>query len=335
MLRRLPIFALLLLGAVWFPYPSPAPFVYRPGVGWIYEPVGSEGSWLRERAEDQLNVAKEAMERGSYKTVVRATRRLIRDFPQSDYAPEATYLLAQAYEKRDRGEQAFRTYQTLLTKYPKYGNFDRALERQFDIANQYYNGRWFKLWNIIPLYPSKDKTAELYKQIVSVAPYHPIGAKSQMQIGSVREAQKDYPEAVSTFLSAADRYYDRPEVAADALFRAGKALHAQAQRAEYDQGAAGEAIDTFTDFIALYPDDKRVAEAETTIDELRTEQARGALQIAQYYDKRRRVAAALIYYNEVIVKDANSGYAQDAKERIARIKGEPPASPPTPPAVPN
>jgi len=332
MLRRLPIVALLLLGAVWFPYPSPAPFVYRPGVGWIYEPVGSEGSWLRERAEDQLKVAKDAMERGSYKTACRATRRLIRDFPQSDFAPEATYVLAQAYEKRGREEQAFRTYQTLLTQYPKFGNFDRALDRQYDIANQFYNGRWFKLWNIIPLYPSKDKTVELYKQIVGVAPYHPIGAKSQMQIGAVREAQKDYPEAVKAFLRAADRYYDRPEVAADALYRAGLALQEQAQKAEYDQGAAGDAIDTFTDFIALFPDDKRVPQAQTTIDALRTEQARGALQIAQYYDKRRRVAAALIYYNEVIVKDANSGYAQEAKQRIARIKGEPVSAPA---AVPN
>ena len=258
---------------------------------------------------------------------------MIKDFPQSDYAPEATYVLAQAYEKRDRAQQAFATYGDLLTKYPKYGNFNLALERQFDIATQFYNGKWFRLWNVVPALPSKERTIGLYEQIVKVAPYHEIGAKAQMQIAATREVQKDYPAAVKTFLSAADRYYDRPEIAADALYRAGIALEKQAKKAEYDQGAAGNAIDIFTDFIALYPDDKRVPEAQRVIDALRTEQARGSLQIAQYYDKKRRIAAALIYYNEVIVKDPNSGYADEAKERIARIKGVQPAAAPV--AVPN
>ena len=67
---------------------------------------------------------------------------------------------------------------------------------------------------------------------------------------------------------------DRKQVAADALYRAGMAYLKQAKTAEYDQSVAGQAIATFTDFMTLYPQDPRVAEAQQHIASLRTEQAR-------------------------------------------------------------
>ena len=44
-----------------FPCTSPAPLVYRPGEGWVYEPVGG-GKWVRTRARDQLEVAQTAFD---------------------------------------------------------------------------------------------------------------------------------------------------------------------------------------------------------------------------------------------------------------------------------
>jgi outer membrane protein assembly factor BamD len=319
---------LLVLGAVWFPYPSPAPFIYRPGEGWIYEPVGSEGKWMRGRAEDQLNVARESFAAKKFKTTCRACRRLLNVWPLSDYAAEAQFLLGRAYEERGYDERAFKAYQTLLARHPKSESFNQALERQYAIAGRFFNGQWFKLWNTIPLSPSIEKTAALYSQIISNGIFSPVAPLAQMQIGAAREKKKLYPEAVRAYSVAADRYYDRPEIAADALYKEGAALQKQAKTAEYDQSIAGEAIDTFTDFIALFPDDKRVPEAQAVIDSMRTEQARGSFEIARYYEKRRRVQAALIYYNEVIVKDPNSGFAQEAKDRISYIKGDAEPKPP-------
>jgi outer membrane protein assembly factor BamD (BamD/ComL family) len=83
---------------------------------------------------------------------------------------------------------------------------------------------------------------------------------------------------------------------------------------------AGQAIATFSDFIALYPEEKRVPEAQKIIASLRTEQARGAFQIAQYYEKKKRYPGALVYYNEVLLKDPASKYAETAKVRIDELK---------------
>jgi outer membrane protein assembly factor BamD (BamD/ComL family) len=70
----------------------------------------------------------------------------------------------------------------------------------------------------------------------------------------------------------------------------------------------------------LYPQDPRVPEAQKKIASLRTEQARGSVIVAQFYEKKRQWDGALVYYNEAVVRDPQSKYAEAAKRRIEEIK---------------
>ena len=108
------------------------------------------------------------------------------------------------------------------------------------------------------------------------------------------------------------------------LFRskAGHAYYKQAQKAEYDQSVAGQAIATFSDFMVLYPGDSRAQEAQKMIGELKTEQARGSFEIARFYEKKRRWDGARTYYNDVVNilrTEPGSPYAEAAKKRIDAI----------------
>jgi outer membrane protein assembly factor BamD (BamD/ComL family) len=98
------------------------------------------------------------------------------------------------------------------------------------------------------------------------------------------------------------------------------AWYKQARTSEYDQSAAGNAIDTFTDFTILYPDDPRVPELRGYIAAMREEQARGALRIARYYHKRNKMDGAKVYYNEVLRLDPASEYAETARERLTALR---------------
>lgn len=311
---------LLIVCLIGITYPLPAPLIYRAGEGWIYEPVGSKGEWMRSRAKDQLDVALEAFEKKDYKIALRAARRTVSMWPLSDYAPEAQFLVGKCYEAKGNDEKAFKEYQKLLEKYPKFSKREEVLARQYEIANKYLAGKWFRLFGVIPLYPSMEKTAEMFEKIVKNGPYSEVAPQAQLKMGQAKEKKKDYPEAVKVYETAADKYFDRPQIAADALFKAGIAYYKQALKAEYDQNAAAQAISTFTDFIALYPNDQRVAEAKKYITALKTEQARGAFQVAQFYEKRHRWKAAEIYYNEAIQKDPTSSYAAQARKRLEQLK---------------
>ena len=312
---------LLIVFLIAIPLRSPAPLIYRPGEGWTYESPGSSGGkWQRTRAKEQLEVAQTAFDKKDYSLALKAARRVVHVWPLSDYAPQAQYLVGRCYEATGKDEQAFQEYQKVIEKQPKIANYQEIVERQYEIANKYLAGKWFKLWGYIPIFSSMEKTSEMYQKIVKNGPYSDVAPKAQMNIGAAREKQSNYAMAAKAYETAADRYHDRPQVAADALYREGLAYNKQAQTAEYDQSTAGQAISTFTDFITLYPNDGRVTEAQKKITALKTEQARGSFQIARFYEKYKRWAGALVYYNEVIVLDPNSPYAAPARQRIDELK---------------
>lgn len=318
--RRLAFLLLIGVCIVLLPFRSPAPLVYTPGEGWTYEPVGGEGKWRRTRAKDQMDVAQVAFDNRDYSLALKAARHLVRTWPLSDYAPRAQYLVGRCYEAKHNDEKAFKQYQKILDKYPRSENVNEVLQRQYEIAGRFLGGQWFKLWGFVPWPPSMDKTAGMFDRIVKNGPYSDVAPHAQLRIGASREKQSNYPEAVKAYETAADRYHDRPQIAADAVYRAGISYQKQAKTAEYDQSMAGQAIAQFTDFVTLYPEDRRVPEAQKSMTALKVEQGRGNFEIAKYYEKRRKWNGALVYYNEVVLQDPNSALATEARKHIDTIK---------------
>ncbi len=320
MSRRSVCLLLIAVGVTLVPFRSPAPLVYTPGEGWTYEAVGGVGKWKRETAKEQMAVAQVAYDRHDYTLARKAAVRLIRTWPLSDYAPNAQYLVGLCWEAEHDDERAFKEYQKVFDNYPRSDKLGDVVRRQYQIGLRFLGGQRFKLWGLIRFFPDMDKTAGLFEKIVASGPYSAVGPSAQLRIGAARERQKNYPEAVTAYERAADRYHDLPVIAADALYRAGIAYHKQAQTAGYDQGTAGQAIATFTDFLTLFPNDKRVREAKQIITELKEEQSHGNYQIATFYEGQKRWNGALIYYNEVLVQGPDSRYAAVARQRIDQIK---------------
>jgi outer membrane protein assembly factor BamD len=240
-------------------------------------------------------------------------------WPLSDYAPDAEYLIGRCLEKTGKDEAAFKAYQNIIEKYPRSSRYEEVLWRQYEIASRFLGGQWFRLWGYIP-YPSMDQTAQMFDKIVNNGPYSDVAPHAQLRMGAAREKQKNYPDAVKAYATAADRYYNQPIIASDALFREGFSYARQAAKAEYDQNTAVQAIATFTDFITLYPNDGRVPQAQHAIAWLKAEQVRGNFEIAQFYEKSKKWNGALVYYNEVLQLDPNSPYAASARQRIETLK---------------
>lgn len=308
---------------------SPAPFVYTPGEGWIYENPGDDSGWRAGRAEDQLEIANLAMEAGEFSLAYRAAKRLLLEWPLSDFAPDAQYVAGEALMNSRAYEKAFVEFQTLIDIYPKSERYEDALKKQYEIANKFLNGERTRiLWGKIPWLPSRKKSIEMNTQVIKNGPYSDFAANAQLDIGQAYERKKGfflsfsekYTEAASAYERAIDRYSNNPQVVADGLFLAGVAYFRQARTGEYDQGHADEAIEKFETFISQFPQDERVPIARENIAALLQEQSRGAYLIGRFYEKNKQLKAALVYYNDSILKDPNSEYADRSREKIARLQ---------------
>lgn len=312
---------LIFIALLAFPFRSPAPLIFVPGEGWTYETPGEKGNWKRESMREQIKVAEEALAAKDYGTSLKAARRVVNYRKGlSDYAPRAQYIIGRSHEARHKDEKAFNAYQQVVEKYPKIANYQEILHRQFDIATRFLGGQRFRLWGVIPFFPSMEKTADMYTKVIKNGPYSGIAPQAQMNIGAAREKQSAYPLAIKAYERAADRYHDQPKVASEALYKAALAYNKEAKTAEYDQSVAGQAIATFTDFMTLYPEDPRQTQAKKIIGSLKSEQARGSFKTAKFYEKNKKWDGALIYYNEVLLKDPESPIAVTARQRIDSLK---------------
>ena len=325
---------LLLVAVVFLVWPnnSPAPIIYRPGEGWSYESKDSVGKWRRDRAKSQLEVAKEAVTKKDWKIVYKAARRIVHEWPLSDYAPQAQLLLAESFEKRGNDERAFKEYQNLLTLYPQNVDYEDIQRRQIAIADRFLNGQRFKLWGRVPLFRSMRKTAGLYRDVVSLGPHSKEAPVAQMKIGlswekhaqgfhfSESERHKTYGRAVQAYKTAFERYKESDEIASNALFAAGMAYQNQSLDAEYDQAVTIKSIDSYSDLITLYPEHQDIPDAKKRIDEMKLEQARGNFNIARYYEKRKKWRGAEIYYDQAYRLAPDSEYGEKSKQRLAEIK---------------
>ena len=305
------------------PNDSPAPLIYRQGEGWVYQRVGADGvadEMFAPRAKEQLDIVQKAFKEKDFDLAQRAAKRLVKKWPLSDFAPAAQYYVSRTYEEEGKDEKAFKEYQKLLEKYPKIDNYQEVLKRQYEIATRFLNGKKFRLFGVLPIYRSMEKTVQMYEKVIANGPYSEIAPQAQMNIGRAHEKQDKFQGAVRAYEKAADRYHDRKNVAADGLFNAADTYFEQARSAEYDQGIARKALEAYHDFISLYPDDPRVGDSRKKMDHLRNEQARGAIKVAEFYEKKRKWSGALIYYNEALVKSPNSIYADTARKKIEEIK---------------
>ena len=305
---------------------------YFPGIGWRYFKPGMNPEFLQYSPIQMMEYARKKFTEGEYDEAMFAARLYIELNPGGDSAPEALRIVGESYEKRQFDEDAFKTYQAILNRYPNYEKSDELMEKMHAIAGRYLDGQWFR-WKLpyqetvyIPTGPDMSRTSQLYTQIVTNAPYGKFAARSQFGIGQAHEnalggfwgffaSENEYGRATRAYQLLADRYSkregdaDRPEqedldeMVASAQFRMAQLYEIQANEGIYDQSMSQRAIDAYRDFITLHKQNKaqagRLDEADQQIKGMRMERARGLMAIAQFYEQREKWVAAFKYYGQI------------------------------------
>ena len=307
------------------PIQCPAPLIWRKGEGWSWEHAGITTA---ANPVDQLKLAQGLQAKKDYRSAIDAYRRVIRRWPQSSSTQDARFGLAECLSAIGYHYQAFKEYQQLIEKHPNTSHFDTVLQRQFEIGNLFLAGERQKAWGV-RWFPSTERTIEIFEKIVKNGPYSPVAPEAQFRIGLTYEKEKDYIAAVHAYEKILERYAKSP-LAERAQFQIGYAYKQESQRSEYDQNAANQAISAFDDFLLRYPSSDKVPIAQQYQTALKEEQAKGLFSIGKFYEQNKQYKSALIYYNDVIEKNPSSGWAVQAKGKVAKLtplSGEKTATP--------
>lgn len=258
---------------------------------------------------------------GSTSAALGAYRRFIKDHPASPLAMKAQFRIAEIYEDMGDSSKAFNAYQKLVTQYPDTPNFERAVNRQVVIANEYLAGKKVKFLGLAFL-PGTDRAEEMFASIIQNAPYSKNAPIAQFNLGLTYERQNRVQEAAKAYQGVLDRYPNSP-IADDAMYQIGYIYMQLGQTGKtQDLSALVTAKNTFEDFLLQYPSSEKAAQAKDNVSSLGSKESGDLMAIAKFYDRFKNYRAAAIYYNDVIRRAPDSTDAVAARDRVQEIRSE-------------
>jgi outer membrane protein assembly factor BamD len=310
-----PVFALTLLALLMPLSRTEAAVVYRSDEGWTVE---GEDSAVAGNAAEQMKKAEKLQADGDDSGAYKAYKGLVKRYGQSFLAPKAQRKVGQLLEKHGDNDKAYDAYSFYLTKYPQGEDFDAVVDSMFKIAKLFLEGEKRKILGV-KLSPSMQRAQAMFEGIVKNAPFSKLAPLAQFNVGQALEKQGEYPKAIEAYQLVYTKYPNEP-VAADALYQVGYVRTRDAREGSYDPATNSKAREAFEDFIARYPNSEKVPQARENIKGLEGGTNKGVLDIAKFYDKTKKLKAAVIYYNDVIKGQPGTPEADFAKNRIEALK---------------
>ncbi|MES2570485.1 MAG: outer membrane protein assembly factor BamD, partial [Verrucomicrobiota bacterium] len=254
------------------------------------------------------------------KSALAAYRGLVKRYGLSVIAPKAQLKVGILLERAGEYDDAYKAYETYLTKYPRGEDFEVVVESMYKIAKLFLDGEKKKLLGV-RVASSMGRAQEMFEGIVKKAPFNKLAPLAQFNIGQALEKQGKYPEAMVAYQAVVTRY-PTDAIADDAQYQIGYVRLKEYRDGSNDRAAAQKARESFEDFISRYPQSEKVPQAQENLKTLEGGSTKSTLDIAKFYDKTRVYKAAVIYYNDVIKNQPDTAESTFAKNRIAELKAK-------------
>ena len=307
--RRLRAVFIALLALASLTPVAEAAWIWSPQTGWI----GPSGA-VKDSPRDQLEYATAIFEKGDYHRARIEFRKLLQHYKESLEAGEAQYFIGRCLEQERDYYKAFLAYRRTLQIYPSTSRFNDILERMYQAGNYFLAGKKRKVFGTVALLPAKDKAVEIFTAIVEDGPFSQYGELAQYQLGIAQLALGEYEQAVEAFDHLIDRYPNSALVD-DARFQLAQASLKGTFRAGYDQHPTDQAVEELDAFVKSYPTSELSPQAVERLRTLRERRAEHEFQIAQFYERRRQLASALVYYQALVEHYPETSWGPKATDR--------------------
>ncbi len=254
-------------------------------------------------------------------------------WPDTPLEEDALFMLAESYFFSDQYPKAHDSYERLLKKYSNSRHLDEAVRREFAIGRYWerlddYQHKWSLTPNLSeksrPLFDTFGYAVKAYQNVRMYDPTGPLADDSLMATAIAYFRRGEYESAALDF-DQLRKDYPNSEHQKYAHVLGIQAKMRVYQGQYYDPTALNEAgviaNQTLTQFGAqLGAEQARVVKAQRQILE---EKANRDYAMALYYEKHKYYGSARMYYLEVVEKYPTTQRAQNARERLEAIKGEP------------
>jgi outer membrane protein assembly factor BamD len=241
--------------------------------------------------------------------------KLTKAYKDSKIAPEAQYYAGRAYEELGKYWFAYENYQKTVDNYPFTKRLDEIVEREYNIANIFQAKDSPRLIDL-ELSLSLDRSVIIYGKVAENMPFGKYADKALYRMAESYRRMFKYNEAMEAYERIINDYPES-KLVTEARYQLAYTIYEASRDPAYDQENTDNALEKFEKIIETTPVPGIAEEADKVMEQLRNKKAESLLQIADFYEKRRKYASAL-YYCKDIVRD----YPETEAGKVAELKIE-------------
>jgi outer membrane protein assembly factor BamD len=168
---------------------------------------------------------------------------------------------------------------------------------------------------------------EKLQKIKNQHPYSKEAVDAQLRIADVYFLQENYAESAATYEAFRDLHPKHPKLAY-AAYRVGLAFYSDLPgNHARDLSSGFKAQDAFKDYLAHFPGDVNVPDAQGKLSDTRKILAEKEMYIGNFYYKREMWEAARGRFNKVVNLYSDTSSYADAQDRLKSIDTKPPEKP--------
>jgi outer membrane protein assembly factor BamD (BamD/ComL family) len=311
---------------------APAEYEWKDGQ-WVKVAPPAKGT-----PEGEVALMRQYVEQGKSGSsqAIKFANAFIKERPDSPYRQDIMLLAGEAEINREHYFQAYEWYEKLLAQFHGGEYYERALLREFFVAEQFLAGKK-RLQLAIFWVPAQDDGLDILRRIAEHVPGTDLAEKAMLRIGDYHFGRMEWTAAADAY-DAYLQLFPRSYRAQYAMLQAATSLYNSYRGSEYDDTPLIEAQQRFKAFQERYPAAAAKANVSFTLKQIVLNLAAKQLEIAKFYQRTGHPQTAIYYYKLVERDWADTPSGLEAKAFLARlpagaIGGPKATTAPAPPAT--
>ncbi len=274
-------------------------------------------------AEALMVEAKEYQKEGRMSKSRTPLKEIVRYHALAPNAPEARYLLGQAYEATQDYRDAFKEYGKLINRYPQSDLYADALNRQLSMAMDAASGKLTVpvFWGAWETTMESGVVVNWLREIIEKAPYNDMAATASSILAKYLVDQDRPEEARMEYSRLVEKYPDSRYAPESQLMVAQlwANSHTRGDNNLVNISNAREAYEEFTLRFPNHPEAGKAMSEASNMDRLMVQQQ---LEVGRYYLERSKEYTSAIFCFEDVIrqKSINPEAAKEAEKLLAEVK---------------
>ncbi len=272
---------------------------------------------------------KKLVQEGGVAEVKDAIEQIKAEFPDRVGPDLELFALGETRYWQDRYGKALVKYEKLLKDYPGSEYAGLALQREFDMAQEYLEGRKKVVLGFIRI-SGFEEGVELMEKISDRAGLdepNGVGLRAAITVAEQYEAREKYLEAYLKWSEIAS-YWETGPIGKRALYRMAEDNLAAYNkpplklRPNYDASKLTTAKTYYEKFLLLYPEEAKLNEVPQKIQQIDEQMAFKQYTIGRYYRRTGEPQAANLYFDMIVHNWPKTEAAKLAQEALDEVQAD-------------